>query len=73
LEAQARALKFYAKFEKPFLAVFAGNDPVTNRIKDQIPQMVPNPIMHADIGGGHFFQWTRAKELASVLVKFIKE
>ncbi len=73
LEAQARALEFYAKFEKPFLSVFAGNDPVTNPIKDQIPQMVPNPIMHPDIGGGHFFQWTRAKELASVLVKFIKE
>jgi len=29
--------------------------------------------MHPDIGGGHFFQWTRAKELASVLIKFIKE
>ena len=34
LEAQARALEFYAKFEKPFLSVFAGNDPVTNPIKD---------------------------------------
>ena len=73
LEAQAHALEFYAKFEKPFLGVFAGNDPVTNPMKDLIPKMVPNARMHPDIGGGHFFQWTRARELASVLVNFMEE
>jgi haloalkane dehalogenase len=35
--------------------------------------MAPNAISAPHIGGGHFFQWTKAELLSNVLIKFIKE
>ena len=35
-------------------------------------KMAPNAISAPQIGGGHFFQWTRPKQLSKVLVDFIK-
>jgi len=35
--------------------------------------MVPNAISVPNIGGGHFFQWTKPKELSKVLIDFINE
>jgi len=57
----------------PFLSVFAGNDPVTNGIEKDVLKMAPNAISAPHIGGGHFFQWTKAELLSNVLIKFIKE
>ena len=59
--------------EKPFLAVFAGNDPVTNGAEKDVLKMAPNATSAPHIGGGHFFQWTKPKQLSKVLVDFIKE
>ena len=59
--------------DKPFLAVFAGDDPVTNGIEKDVLKMAPNAKSAPHIGGGHFFQWTRPKQLSKVLVDFIKE
>ena len=35
-------------------------------------KMAPNAVSAPHIGGGHFFQWTRPKQLSKVLVDFIK-
>ncbi|MDV3051067.1 MAG: hypothetical protein RMY90_10640 [Planktomarina sp.] len=73
LEAQKKAWEFFAKFKKPFLCVGAGNDPVTNGFEKAWLKKVPgtNGQPHTNIGGGHFFQWAKAKELSKVLVTFI--
>ena len=59
---------------KPFLAVFAGDDPVTNGIEKDVLKMAPNAKSAPHIGGGHFYQWTRdQKQLSDILISFIKE
>ena len=55
------------------MSVFAGDDPVTNGIEKDVLEMCPNAKSSPHIGGGHFFQWTRARELSTLLAKFIKE
>lgn len=75
LDAQKRAWEFYESFEKPFLCVAAGNDPVTNGFEKQWLKKVPGTRGqdHTTIGGGHFFQWTKAEKLSAVLVDFIRK
>lgn len=73
LDAQRKARKFFNKTNKPFLSVFAGNDPVTNAMERDVLEMVPNATKAPTIGGGHFFQWTKPKELSNVLINFIKK
>ena len=73
LKAQKKAREFFNKTGKPFLSVFAGNDPITNNMEQDVLNMVPNAIKAENIGGGHFFQWTKAKELSKVLIDFIKD
>jgi len=46
--------------------------PVTNGIERDVLKMAPNAISAPQIGGGHFFQWTRPKQLSKVIVNFIK-
>ncbi|MDA9041427.1 alpha/beta fold hydrolase [Gammaproteobacteria bacterium] len=72
LDAQKKAREFFKTSQKPFLAVFAGNDPVTNGAEKDVLKMAPNAVSAPHIGGGHFFQWTRPKQLSKVLVDFIK-
>ena len=71
LEAQKK-LENFLKSDKPFLSVSAGDDPVTNGI-EKILEMAPNAKSAPHIGGGHFFQWTRPKQLSDVLINFMKE
>jgi haloalkane dehalogenase len=33
--------------------------------------MCPNAKSASHIGGGHFYQWTRPKELSNLLINFI--
>jgi haloalkane dehalogenase len=73
LEAQKRAREFFKDYDKPFLSIFAGNDPVTNEMEKDVLKMAPNAISADHIGGGHFFQWTKPKQLSKVLIDFIKE
>jgi haloalkane dehalogenase len=73
LDAQKKAREFFKTSDKPFLSIFAGDDPVTNGIEKDVLSMAPNAISAPHIGGGHFFQWTRPKQLSKVLVDFIKE
>ena len=73
LEAQKKAREFYKSWQKPFLSVFAGDDPVTNGAEKDVLKMCPNAKSAPNIGGGHFFQWTKAKKLSNILIDFIKE
>ena len=73
LEEQSKAREFFSTWEKPFLSVFAGNDPVTNGIEQDVLQMCPNAKSAPHIGGGHFYQWTKPEELSNLLINFIKE
>ena len=73
LEAQRKAREFFKTSNKPFLSVFAGNDPVTNGIEKDVLKMAPNAISAQKIGGGHFFQWTKPAKLSKILVDFILE
>jgi haloalkane dehalogenase len=41
-------------------------------MEKDVLKMVPNAIKAKNIGGGHFFQWTKPKELSKVLIDFIK-
>jgi haloalkane dehalogenase len=73
LDAQKEAREFFKTSTKPFLAVFAGDDPVTNGIEKDVLEMAPNAKSAPHIGGGHFYQWTRAEQLSDILISFIKE
>lgn len=73
LEAQRIAREFFRTSSKPFLSVFAGDDPVTNGIEADVLEMAPNAQSAAHIGGGHFYQWTRAEKLSAILASFIKQ
>jgi haloalkane dehalogenase len=73
LEAQKNAWEFFETFEKPFLCVGAGNDPITNGFEKPWLAKVPGTKgqAHATIGGGHFFQWAKAEQLSEALADFI--
>ena len=73
LEEQKKARDFFATSALPFLSVFAGDDPVTNGIEKDVLRMAPNAKSAPHIGGGHFYQWTRPKQLSKILEDFIKE
>ena len=73
LEAQKEARDFFKTSTKPFLSVFAGDDPVTNGIESDVLEMAPNAKSAPQIGGGHFYQWTKPKKLSDILVSFIME
>ena len=73
LQAQKKAWDFFKKFDKPFICIGAGNDPVTNGFEKQWLKNVPGTKgqAHTTIGGGHFFQWTKAEKLSQLLAEFI--
>ena len=73
LEAVKKARDVFNEWKKPFLSVFAGDDPVTNGAERDVLNMCPNAKSAPNIGGGHFFQWSRPKELSKLLVSFIRE
>ena len=73
LEAQRLAREFFGRSKKPFLSVFAGNDPVTNGMEKDVLRMAPNAISAPHIGGGHFYQWSRAEKLSDILQSFVKD
>jgi len=73
LSAVRDAREIFKNWNKPFLSVFAGDDPVTNGAERDVLNMCPNAKSAPQIGGGHFYQWTRPKELSNLLANFIKE
>ena len=73
LEAQKEAREVFKHWEKPFLSIFAGDDPVTNGIEPDVLEMCPVAKSAPHIGGGHFYQWTKPEELSKLLINFVKE
>ena len=73
LNAVREAREIFKNWNKPFLSVFAGDDPVTNGAERDVLNMCPNAKSAPHIGGGHFYQWTRPKELSDLLANFIKK
>ncbi len=73
LDAVREAREVFKNWNKPFLSVFAGDDPVTNGAERDVLNMCPNAKSAPNIGGGHFFQWTRPKELSNLLSDFINK
>ena len=73
LEAQREAREVFKHWEKPFLSIFAGDDPVTNGIEPDVLEMCPVAKSAPHIGGGHFYQWTKPEELSKLLINFVKE
>ena len=74
LQAQKKAWEFFEKFTKPFICIGAGNDPVSNGFEKTWLKKVPGTKgqAHTNIGGGHFFQWSKAEELSKKLAEFIR-
>ena len=71
LEAQREARAVFAEWNKPFLSVFAGDDPVTNGIERDVLAMCPVAKSAPHIGGGHFYQWRRPEALSQILIDFV--
>jgi len=74
-EANRRAWKSLATFQKPFLTAFSDSDPITRGadrvLQDAIPGAQGQP--HTTIeGGGHFLQEDRGEELARAVVRFVR-
>ena len=45
---------------------------MTNGAEKDVLRMAPNAKSAPHIGGGHFFQWTKAEPLSKILFDFIK-
>jgi haloalkane dehalogenase len=72
LAAQKKARDFFKSWNKPFLCAFAGNDPITNSMEKDVLKMCPKALKAPYVGGGHFYQWTKPKELSDIITKFVK-
>ena len=72
LDGVREARELFKNWQKPFLSVFAGDDPVTNGAEADVLKMCPIATSAPNIGGGHFFQWSKPKELSGILGEFIK-
>ena len=59
------------RFEK--ITDFPYKPHYTNGIENDVLEMCPNAKSAPQIGGGHFYQWTRPKELSDLIINFIKE
>ena len=75
LEAQKKAREFFTSFEKPFLCVFADDDPVTKGgdavFLERVPGTRGQP--HTTIrGGGHFVQENCPEQVTKAIVDLIR-
>ena len=71
LKAQAKAWQFFEKWDKPFLCVFADDDPVTKGGESAFIAKVPGAQgqPHRSIGAaGHFCQERKPDELAQAII-----
>jgi len=74
--AQASAWAFYEQFEKPFLCLFTGDDPVTRGLEKSFIGRVPGTkgLNHQVFAqGGHFLQEKRHHELSRAISDLIRQ
>ena len=69
------AWKILSQWEKPFLTLFSDKDPITKGGERVFMKLVPGTKgqPHQKIeGGGHFLQEDKGKEIAEIMVKWMK-
>ena len=74
-EANKKAIEQFEKWEKPFLTAFSDEDPITRGGDRFWQETIPGAQnqKHTTIkNAGHFVQEDKGSELASLIVKFIK-
>jgi haloalkane dehalogenase len=75
-EANRRAWKRLAKFEKPLLTAFSDGDPITRGEDRYLRRLVPGAVgqPHTTIeGAGHFLQEDKGPELARIVLDFMAQ
>lgn len=63
------------RFEKPFLCAFSDSDPITRGADAALRKFIPGAQGRPEVtiaGGGHFLQEDKGRELAAVVVDFIR-
>ncbi len=64
------------RWDKPFLTTFSDGDPVTRGLERELWRRIPGAKgqPHVTIAGaGHFLQEDKGEELASVIIRFVRE
>jgi len=62
-------------FDKPFLCAFSDSDPITRGADGPLLKLIPGTAGREHptiVGGGHFLQEDRGRELADVVVSFVR-
>jgi len=73
--ANKRAWEALRKWTKPFLTAFSDSDPVTRGAERLLEAQIPGAAGQAHttiVGAGHFLQEDKGKDLARIVVDFIK-
>jgi haloalkane dehalogenase len=63
------------RFDRPFLCAFSDSDPITRGADAPLRSLVPGAAGQAHVtidGGGHFLQEDKGRELAGVVVDFVR-
>ncbi len=73
--ANRAAWEVLRRFDKPFLCAFSDSDPITTGADAPLRRLIPGAQGQPEItiaGGGHFLQEDKGRELAAVVVDFVK-
>ena len=73
-DVHAQLMGDLAEYEKPFFALFSDSDPVTEKYRDILRDVVPTASEEPDIwveGAGHFIQEDAGEECADRIVEFV--
>jgi len=73
--ANLKAWEVFRRWKKPFLTAFGNRDPITGgadkKFQDEVPGAKGQPHVIVE-GGKHFIQESNGKELAEIIINFIK-
>ncbi|HYO01967.1 MAG TPA: haloalkane dehalogenase [Mycobacterium sp.] len=72
--ANRAAWEVLSTFDKPFLCAFSDSDPITRGADAVLGRLIPGAHGQSPVtivGGGHFLQEDKGRELADVVVRFV--
>ena len=73
-QANRAAWEGLRQFDKPFLCAFSDSDPITRGADAALRSLIPGAAGQAEVtivGGGHFLQEDKGRDLAAVVVEFV--